>query len=230
MPDDWTTFNARSLLGGSLVGQKKYAEAETVLVAGYEGLRERADQIPPQGKVRLHEALERLLQLYDEWGKPDEAAQWRAKDPLSPAMLLGLRMRFRAAAELHQQLFESQPELTGDPTKPNRYSGACLAALAAEGAGTDAADLTAEERAKWRKQALDWLRADLDAWKQRLASDTGIRPLMLQSLSKWQQDPDFRSVRGDAAIAALESDEQTAWRELWSEVAALVGSLRTSAP
>ena len=25
------------------------------------------------------EALERLVQLYDAWGKPDQAAEWRAK-------------------------------------------------------------------------------------------------------------------------------------------------------
>ena len=29
------------------------------------------------GKARLTEALERLVQLYDAWGKNDEAAKWR---------------------------------------------------------------------------------------------------------------------------------------------------------
>jgi hypothetical protein len=29
--------------------------------------------------VRLTEALERLVQLYDGWGKRDEAARWRAE-------------------------------------------------------------------------------------------------------------------------------------------------------
>ena len=32
-----------------------------------------------QGKPRPVEALERLVQLYDAWGKPEEAAKWRAK-------------------------------------------------------------------------------------------------------------------------------------------------------
>src|SRR5262249_2713218 len=35
-PDEWTTFNTRSLLGGSLLGQKKYAEAEPLIISGYE--------------------------------------------------------------------------------------------------------------------------------------------------------------------------------------------------
>ena len=53
LPDDWRTFNARSMLGGSLLGQKKYAEAEPLLLSGYEGMKQREDKIPANGKVRL---------------------------------------------------------------------------------------------------------------------------------------------------------------------------------
>jgi serine/threonine protein kinase len=76
-PDAWTTFNTRSLLGSALLGQKKYAEAERLLKAGYDGLSRRQGMIPPQNKVRLAEALERLVQLYEATGRPDEAARWR---------------------------------------------------------------------------------------------------------------------------------------------------------
>ena len=31
----------------------------------------------PQSKVRMLEPLERLVQLYDAWGKGTEAARWR---------------------------------------------------------------------------------------------------------------------------------------------------------
>src|SRR5437899_1032219 len=41
LPNDWSTFVARSLLGACLLGQKKYAEAEPLLLSGYEGMRER---------------------------------------------------------------------------------------------------------------------------------------------------------------------------------------------
>ena len=47
----WTTFNAKSMLGAALLAQKKYAEAEPLLLAGYEGLKEREAMIPPEGKV-----------------------------------------------------------------------------------------------------------------------------------------------------------------------------------
>jgi eukaryotic-like serine/threonine-protein kinase len=77
-PDDWTTFNTRSVLGGALLGQKKYTEAEPLLVTGYEGMKKQTDRIPPPVRgQRLTEALERLVALYEGWGKPDQAAQWR---------------------------------------------------------------------------------------------------------------------------------------------------------
>ncbi len=78
-PDAWTTFNAQSMLGGALLGQKQYAEAEPLLLAGYAGLKERAAKIPANEKLRLPEAADRLVELYAAWGKPAEAAKWRAK-------------------------------------------------------------------------------------------------------------------------------------------------------
>jgi hypothetical protein len=76
-PDGWFTFHARSLLGEALARQQKYAEAEPLLLAGYEGLKARAHTIPPQGQRFLTEALERLVRLYDAWGQPEQAQQWR---------------------------------------------------------------------------------------------------------------------------------------------------------
>jgi hypothetical protein len=76
-PDVWSTFDTRSRLGAALLGQKKYAEAEPLLLRGYEGMKQREDKIPTQYRSRLAEALERLVQLYDAWNKPDEAAKWR---------------------------------------------------------------------------------------------------------------------------------------------------------
>ena len=46
-PEEWQNFEARSLLGASLLGQKKYAEAEPFLLQGYEGMKAREAKIPP---------------------------------------------------------------------------------------------------------------------------------------------------------------------------------------
>jgi eukaryotic-like serine/threonine-protein kinase len=76
-PNAWTTFNTKSQLGGALLGQKKYADAEPLLLAGYEGMKQREKTIPPQGKIRITEAIERLVQLYEAMDKKGDAAKWR---------------------------------------------------------------------------------------------------------------------------------------------------------
>jgi tetratricopeptide (TPR) repeat protein/tRNA A-37 threonylcarbamoyl transferase component Bud32 len=78
-PDAWTTFNARSLVGSSLFGQKKYTEAEPLLLAGYEGMKQRQDRIPKASQGLLTDALNRLVQLYDATGPKEKADALRAK-------------------------------------------------------------------------------------------------------------------------------------------------------
>jgi eukaryotic-like serine/threonine-protein kinase len=67
------------MLGAALLGQKKYTEAEPLLLKGYEGLKQRETSIPRRGVARLPEALDRLIELYKETDKPDEAKRWRAE-------------------------------------------------------------------------------------------------------------------------------------------------------
>ena len=79
MADDWRTFNTISMLGGSLTAQQKFAEAEPLLIAGYEGMILRADQIPVDATERIPDALKRLIKLYTEWQKPQQASEWQKK-------------------------------------------------------------------------------------------------------------------------------------------------------
>jgi tetratricopeptide (TPR) repeat protein len=74
IPDDWRRYATMSMLGEALCGQGKHAEAEPLLVEGHERM------MPPEDLgVRKREALERLVKLYEAWGKPEKAAEWRAK-------------------------------------------------------------------------------------------------------------------------------------------------------
>ncbi len=77
--DSWSTFDTRSQLSGSLLGQQKFAEAEPLLLQGYMGMKDREAKIPAQWKKNLPEAAQRVVRLYDSWGKKDKAAEWRAK-------------------------------------------------------------------------------------------------------------------------------------------------------
>ncbi|PWU10955.1 MAG: hypothetical protein C5B51_03515 [Terriglobia bacterium] len=76
-PTGWQRYSTEALLGSSLAGQEKYAEAEPLLISGYQGLTERAAVIPAESRYAIREALERIIQLYQDWGKPEKAAQWR---------------------------------------------------------------------------------------------------------------------------------------------------------
>ena len=79
LPDDWLTFSARSALGENLMARKQYAEAEPLLISGYNGLREREARIPAANKPRLEKAAERLIRFYEETAQPDKAAEWKQK-------------------------------------------------------------------------------------------------------------------------------------------------------
>ena len=78
-PDDWQRFRAESLLGASLAGEKKYAEAEPLLLEGYQGMLARKDRIAGPDRYHLELAHQWLIQLYQAWGKPDKAAEWSKK-------------------------------------------------------------------------------------------------------------------------------------------------------
>ena len=78
-PDVWTTFNTQSMLGAALLGQKKYAKAELLLVKGYEGLKAQAQVIPPAGATRILDALDRLIALSLATKKSDDIVKWRAE-------------------------------------------------------------------------------------------------------------------------------------------------------
>jgi tetratricopeptide (TPR) repeat protein len=74
-------FYVMNLLGASLAGQKNYAEAEPLLLQSCQGLQQRQASLAPylNAPRRITESLERLVQLYDAWGKPAQAAEWKQK-------------------------------------------------------------------------------------------------------------------------------------------------------
>jgi eukaryotic-like serine/threonine-protein kinase len=78
-PGIWTTFRAQSLVGAALLGQKKYADAEPLLLQSCEGMKECAAKIPADARIQLIQALERPGQLYEAWGMPEKAAEWQKK-------------------------------------------------------------------------------------------------------------------------------------------------------
>jgi serine/threonine protein kinase len=83
MADSWLRFDAASMLGGALLGQKKFAEAEPLLLKGYEGMLKRKTAMPAHDP-RLTEAVDRLIDLYEATHLLEKANEWRAKKPPAP--------------------------------------------------------------------------------------------------------------------------------------------------
>ena len=84
-PDTWQIFSTRAMLGAALLGQKRFAEAEPLLRAGYEGMARRADKIMVHSRFRLTDALDRLIAFAEATNKPDDAKAWKAERAKWPA-------------------------------------------------------------------------------------------------------------------------------------------------
>ena len=78
-PDHWRRFWSMSQLGRVLMGQEKYGEAEPFVVQGYEGMEARQTTISAPNRLELGNAAERVVQLYKNWGKLDQAKKWAEK-------------------------------------------------------------------------------------------------------------------------------------------------------
>ncbi len=78
-PETWERFRCEGLLGASVAAQKHYADAEPLLLSGYEGMTRRITSIPASGRSAIEETRSALVRLYEDWGKPHEAAEWRTK-------------------------------------------------------------------------------------------------------------------------------------------------------
>ena len=141
---------------------------------------------------------------------------------------------YATSARFYAEAFVAEPTLVDQASavnryNPNRYNAACAAALAGTGQGKDAAQLGDAERARWRKQALVWLRDDLAVHAERVQRG---RPealaLVRQRLELWQRDDDLMGIRDPAALARLPAAEQAACTVLWADVSALLEKARTS--
>jgi lipopolysaccharide biosynthesis regulator YciM/predicted Ser/Thr protein kinase len=78
-PDHWQRFRVASLLGASLAGEKKYAEAEPLLLEGLKGMLARKERIPVPYQYNLTLARQWVVQFYADRGKPEKAAEWKKK-------------------------------------------------------------------------------------------------------------------------------------------------------
>src|SRR5581483_7596460 len=141
------------------------------------------------------------------------------------ALCLYSRQRPAAAAHLYREAFAAAPGLAEDIRDSRaRYSAACVALLAGAGKGVDGKTLDQAARARWRKQGLAWLRAELAALALLWRTDPQAGVIVREQLKWWQRHSDLESVRDPVALARLGRAEQQAWSRLWAEVRRLENS------
>jgi eukaryotic-like serine/threonine-protein kinase len=88
-PNYWRTHYIQSLLGAVLMRGKQYAEAEPLLLSGYDGLSRRRGAIPLLSKSNLTDAGAWIVQLYRAWSRPEKAAEWEARLASDKADVIG---------------------------------------------------------------------------------------------------------------------------------------------
>jgi serine/threonine-protein kinase len=172
---------------------------------------------------RLIALDEKLPALLKGEAKPADAAERLALAELCHQY----KRLYAASARFYADAFADQPKLADDLRPQHRYHAARAAALAAAGQGEDAAGLDDRERARLRRQALDWLRADLARWAERVDGDQPqARKSARGALRHWQKDPDLAGLRDKQALAKLPAAEREACRKLWAEVDGLLSRAR----
>jgi tetratricopeptide (TPR) repeat protein/tRNA A-37 threonylcarbamoyl transferase component Bud32 len=210
---------AHDNLGVALIGKGRLDEAIV-------SLHKAIDLAPQYAAARNHlTKAQRLAAARDKLS----AFQNGSYDPASNEERLVLaewcqiKQLQRTSARLHAEAFAADPKLAENLEAAHRYNAACFAALAAAGKGADADGLDDQERVRLRKQALDWLHADLALHvKQLEGANPNVRAAVERTMQHWQKDADLAGVRDREALAKLPEAERKEWDAHWAEVQDLI--------
>ena len=130
---------------------------------------------------------------------------------------------YAASARLLQDALEANPKLGNDRRAQHRYNAACAAALAGCGIGKDTPPPDEAAKADLRKQALEWLTAELEAWSKLVESgQPQARPFAAQNLEHWKKDSDLAGIRAEKELARLPEAERSRLKQLWADVDSLL--------
>jgi tetratricopeptide (TPR) repeat protein len=219
---------AQCNLGHCLVRKGQFVEGRARLQQGHElGLKKPGWKYPSEQWVRNADNLikldGRLAAILEGKAQPASAGEQLQL----ATMCRQYKGFYSAAAGFFAAAFAEQPLLAENLKAAHRYHAACAAALAGCGRGEDAAKLDDKERARLRKQAYDWLRADLALWvKQISTAEPSDRAAIAKTLRSWQTDAAFSGVRDEEPLARLPEQERADWQKLWAEVDSILGKMQ----
>ena len=205
----------------------RFAEALPFMRRGHEAGSKRPHWPHPSAEwlrqTEIKAALEEKLPalLAGEIDPVDNAER------LEYAQMCWRKGLLHAEVKLLSEAIANDPTLVDDLAAGHRYDAACSAARASAGLGKDSAQLDDRERARLRRQAIDWLRADLALHAKR--SESGKpeeRAATKDTLRKWREDAELACIRDPEQLDLLPDDDHAALEELWLDVADLIGDPR----
>ena len=209
---------AEKLLGGVLLGQGRLHEARATLedclklLAANHSMRTSA-----QASLDLCDRLlaleDRLPALLQGRVRPADALVWR-----DLALYSQHARNWPAAARFFAAAFAARPDLARNLQTFDRYNAACFAALAGCNQ-THNQTLSTSEQADFRRQAREWLMADLARWTQEAATN---RQRVYENVRLWKTDVDLNGIRDPAPLLNLPEHERLEWKAFWAEVDSLL--------
>jgi tetratricopeptide (TPR) repeat protein len=210
----------------ALLAADRGPEAEA---AATEFLTVAAPQDPQRARATAF--LEHCRRVRAAEGPLDALARGeRAPTDLSPAEASELARaarelgRHRAAASLFERALDRGPAAGEEAGSNDRWLAACSAALTAAGRGSEGADSTPEERARWRARAWQWLEEDLAALRVRCAAAAGEeRERLVGELDPWLADGALRELRAGTETEPWSAAERERNQALWAAVRDLRG-------
>jgi eukaryotic-like serine/threonine-protein kinase len=206
-------------LGQSLLRQGRFREALAEYRRGHElGSKRTGWRHPSAEWVRYAEQMAaldaRLPAVIRGEDRPGDAA-----DGLALAEVAYSTGRPVLSARLYGEALKADPRLGDDRRARHRYNAARAAARAGCGQGRDDPPPDEAARAGLRKQALDWLGAELNAWGRVLdTGDPKARAGVAATLRHWKEDSDLAGIRDAVSLTKLPESESKPWQALWADV------------
>jgi serine/threonine-protein kinase len=218
---------AQFALGRCLRRRGRYAEALAALRKGFELASK--EPRPRERAVESVESVDRLASLAAGIAelKAGRRQPSGAGERLEWAQVCRDAGLYARAADLYAACLAEDPSLTADFRSETRLDAACAAVLAVPRPEGRPTALDEAQMAPRRRQAIEWLGADLDAWSSNFAADPRLPSAdVRRRFARWTEGPELAAVRGDAALAALPDAERAEWVALWAGVRDLLSRAR----
>ena len=221
------SIDSQFALGRALRRRGRYADALAALRRGRELASK--NPRPREGDVESVETVERLAALAGRIAelKAGRVEPADAGERLAWAQVCAGSGLYSRAADLYAVCLAEDPALTADFRREVRLDAACAAALAVPRPEGRPTALDEAQFAPRRRQAIDWLRADLDAWSANFAADPRLPAAdVRRRFARWTEGPELAGLRDRAALAAMPDADRVEWTALWADVRGLLARAR----